>query len=335
MFRPCKMNMEQKFSEGNIGLLELNTTPQSKEDEIEDLFMDEEEPDEEDGKQKVRAMAFTDYSELEPRLKMEQKSKYLCYGPELTKKGQHHWQGYVYWISPRSIRACAKAYGCTFKVARGSAERNRVYCGAGLYICPKKIKIKQPNPEFKEFGKIPQQGERNDLIQLRDQIIDGKRVDEIMTENPVAYHKFGRTLNALEDVILRKKYRTAMTTCDWYWGPTGVGKSHTCFHGYDPDKCYILPNDRGWWDGYKGQEIVIINEYRGWIPYDELLQLIDKWPYNVRRRNREPTPFTSKHVIITCSMPPEDIYVHRNENDNINQLLRRIKVIRCEREVPE
>lgn len=60
---------------------------------------------------------------------------------------------------------------------------------------------------------------------------------------------------------------------------------------------------------------------------NELLMMIDKHPnYFVRRRGREPLPFTSKKVIITSSMSPEEVYHNLAENDKLEQLLRRIKV---------
>ena len=76
-----------------------------------------------------------------------------------------------------------------------------------------------------------------------------------------------------------------------------------------------------------GQDTVILNDFRGNLKYEELLQLVDKWPKSVKRRNRQPMPFVSKHIIITSSLPPEQVYVQRNEKDSLDQLLRRITVI--------
>ena len=141
------------------------------------------------------------------------------------------------------------------------------------------------------------------------------------------FHMYGRTLTKLEDLRMRKLFRNFMTQGVWIWGPTGTNKSRMAFEGFTPETHYNLVNDRGWWDGYCQQETVIINDFRGWIPYDELLQLVDRYPYSVRRRGREPMPFLSKKVIITSALPPSKVYCNRNEGDSIEQLLRRFDVI--------
>lgn len=128
---------------------------------------------------------------------------------------------------------------------------------------------------------------------------------------------------------MRRKFRTEMTTCDWLYGPTGTGKSHAAFKDFTPDTHYVWKSDNGWQDGYAQQPTVIINDFRGEIPYNELLQMVDKWPYYVKRRGREPMPFTSKHIIITSSLPPDAIYHRRLEEDSLEQLNRRINLVYC------
>ena len=130
-------------------------------------------------------------------------------------------------------------------------------------------------------------------------------------------------------MLLRKRFRTEMTQGIWYHGPTAVGKSHKAFEGFDPQTHYVwkLNEKSGWQDGYAGQETVIINDFRGEIPYNEMLQLVDKWPHSVPRRGREPAPFLAKTVIVTSSLSPAQVYHRRAEEDSLNQLLRRFDVI--------
>lgn len=239
--------------------------------------------------------------------------RYLCYGIEICPTtGKKHLQGYVYWNNPRSERACCKLYKCWMRCCIGSDDDNTIYT--------------TKDGQVFEFGTKPHQGERNDLLTLVHEIKNGTEVDEIALERPMLYHQYGRTLNRIEDILLRQKWRTEMTTCDWLWGETGCGKSHSALSTYDPKTHYLYRNDNGWWEGYKQQPVVVINEFRGEIKYKELLELIDKWPYFVKRRNREPIPFTSKHIIITSSLPPQEVYHNIHAKDHINQLLRRINV---------
>ena len=120
-------------------------------------------------------------------------------------------------------------------------------------------------------------------------------------------------------------FRTWITTCDWRYGLSKTGKSAAAFKDYHPDTHYRWKlNDKGWQDGYKGQEIIIINEFRGQIQYSELLDMIDCYPFDVCRRNFGPIPFMAKHIIITSSMQPNAIYKLLAENDSLDQIYRKL-----------
>lgn len=267
-----------------------------------------------------RAMAFTSFRKEEPTFDATN-MKYLAYAKETcptTKR--EHWQSFVYWKNAKTLSAAGKALGNAHcEHMRGSFAQNEAYCSKeGKLI---------------EHGIKPKQGARGDIEDICNAIMNEEiTCDDIAIENPVAYHQYGRIFNKVEDLMMRKKFRTEMTTCEWIWGPTGVGKSHHAMKNYNPDTHYIYRNDNGWWEGYTQQETVIINDFRGEIKYNELLQLIDKWPHYVKRRCREPMPFTSKHIIITSSLPPEAIYHNRLAEDMIEQLMRRIIVTHLTKE---
>lgn len=260
-----------------------------------------------------RGWCFTSFDKEPPKWN-EKSMRYLIYGKEICpESGREHWQSFVYYKNAKTMTASIKLLGKHHhEKMRGNTEQAIEYC--------KKEK------NYTEVGEEPEQGERKDLDEIKEEIINGKRVEEIMMEAPTMYHQYGRTLEKIEDVIMRKKYRTEMTEGIWLWGETGVGKSHKAFENYNEENCYQWTNDNGWWDGYRQQETVIMNDFRGEISYNMLLQLIDKWPMKVSRRGREPMPFLSKKIIITSSKSPEQIYRHRDEEDKIEQLLRRLKV---------
>jgi len=248
-------------------------------------------------------------------------AKYGIYGFELAPTtGTPHLHAHLYYENPRAINGIKKKLDkfqkSRIEYSKGDSLSNRNYC------------IK--DGDFYEYGKMPTQGERTDLQSLRDKISNGTRVDEIVMENPIAFHTYGRTLERIETIVMRKKFRTEMTKGIWYYGATGVGKSHKAFEDYDPETTYIKNTNTKWWDGYKQQDTVILNDFRGEISYNELLNLVDKWPLNVPVRNREDIPFTSKKLIITSSLRPEEIFKNRNRSDSIEQFRRRFEILEME-----
>lgn len=248
------------------------------------------------------------------------KYKYIFAGEETCPDTDRtHWQMYISYKSARAATAVIRDLTPRHvEPMRGSIAQNKSYCE------------KEGRPAF-EFGERPAQGARGDLVALKEAISSGKRtVRDIVLEDPLTYHKYGRTLSKVEDVALSRKHRTERTEGLWLYGPTGTGKSHIAFADYTAESHYVHPvNDNGWWDGYQQQPIVVINDFRGEIPYGVMLNLVDKWPFSVPRRCREPIPFTSKKVIITSSQSPEQVFNRRAEEDSIEQLLRRFEVKQC------
>lgn len=206
--------------------------------------------------------------------------------------------------------------GITFLKMDRSCEENRNYCSKdGKYL---------------EGGVLPSQGKRTDLSDIRDKILSGTKVSDLAEEDPDLYHQYGRTLEKLEDIYLEKVKRTEMTMGVWFYGKSGVGKSYKAGElAKKYGKSYKFSKlDKGWWDNYRGEEVVIIDDFRGAeITYDQLLEMVDKYEYSVPRRGRAPFPFTSLLVIVTSPLPPWEVYKRRHENDGLDQLLRRFTVV--------
>jgi len=280
-----------------------------------------------------RAFCFSSFNEEKPQW-CNKTMRYLCFAPEICPTtGAHHWQSFVYFKHDKTNSAAAKFLSKNMKkhINVEPKSKHSTFTQCKFYISgpyEKDDKKKEENEEFEEFGILPKQGARSDLEKVAESINEGGSVDQLAVDDPYMFHQYGRTLEKLEDLAHRKKFRQWMTKCTWYYGKTGTGKSHMAFKDYNPDTCYIFNSeDKGWWDGYAGHDTVIINEFRGELKYKVLLELIDKWPYNVPRRNRAPTPFLAKRIIVTSAVTPEDIYVNLSERDSLDQLYRRIDLV--------
>jgi len=62
-----------------------------------------------------------------------------------------------------------------------------------------------------------------------------------------------------------------------YWGPTRTGKTRKAWEEAGADAFVKDPNTK-WWDGYRGQENVIIDEFRGLINISHMLRWLDRYP---------------------------------------------------------
>lgn len=281
---------------------------------------------------KKYSWCFTSFEIEKPKFDNE-KMKYLCFSPEVCPTtGKPHWQGYFYLYNQMTMSAIKKKINGSWKLipCDGSPQQNIIYCGAEDYVKDGKQKLK--NPLFEEFGVRPEMGKRTDLVELKENLVSGKcSIDNILIENPVAYHQYGRTLEKIDSLINSKKFRMLENMPDvvWYYGETGAGKSHKLFEGYNPETHYLLNvKDSGFWEGYKLQKIILINEFRGEMKFNDLLQLCDKWPYTVKSKGKACMPCMAETVIISSCKRPEDIYNHSlDDKDNIEQFLRRCKIV--------
>lgn len=291
--------------EGNINL-DLNGI-----DEISEEIEDE-------NTYRNRNWVFTinNYTEENYTEVLELDCKYLIVGKEIGKlKKTPHLQGYIEFKDAKSFKKMKKLLPRAWLGARkGTAEQASDYC--------------RKDKNYFEKGTMSKQGERKDLMVIKEKILNGESVNSIALEEPILYHKYGRTMNKLEEIVFSKRKRTEMTEGKWIYGNSGTGKSKHAFKNFDYKTHYIYPCEKnGWCDNYTGQDIVIFDDYCiEDHTFRQLLKLVDihpsvQWP----RRNKSPIPFTSKQVIITCDRHPREIFGWTtNERD---EFMRRFDIL--------
>lgn len=88
-----------------------------------------------------------------------------------------------------------------------------------------------------------------------------------------------------------------------FWGPTGTGKSR---RAWDEATLAAYPKDprTKFWDGYRGQEHVVMDEFRGDIDIAHLLRWFDRYPVIVEVKGSS-VVFAAQKIWITSNIPPE------------------------------
>jgi len=231
--------------------------------------------------------------------------RYAIYQLEVGVSGTFHWQGYFELFNPAKLATIRKFDGLGtghFEQRLGTRDQARDYC--------RKADTRVPNSDPVEFGSFGAggQGRRTDLADACSLIKDGKTLREVSAEHPETVVKYARGLRVYRSLVLQP--RDFKTECTILYGAPGVGKSHWCsVEGAGKTICWAPAMDKGavWFDGYDGQEILVLDDYRGEISFTMLLRLLDKYPYKVPIKG-DFVEFVSRQVYITTNLDPRTWY---------------------------
>ncbi len=226
---------------------------------------------------------------------------YLVYQKEKGESGTEHFQGVVFFKNKRTFRSVRSILpdGCHIESMKGTLDQAVAYC------TKEDTRIEGPW----KFGEKPAgQGGRTDLLAVKKMIDEGHSEKEIADKCFGTWCRHDRAFKRYR--VLTTPGRTWQTTLIVYWGPPGTGKSSHALELGSDSQYWLPPPDKNgsvWWDGYDGQETVVIDEFYGWIRRDILQRVVDRYPYYVQTKGGS-TPFVAKTIIITSNKPPEMWY---------------------------
>lgn len=111
--------------------------------------------------------------------------------------------------------------------------------------------------------------------------------------------------------------------CFVFWGESGMGKSRMAWERGGLESYPKIPSTK-FWDGYRGQSTVIIDEFRGGIGIEHLLRWLDRYPVLVEIKGSA-VPLVAKEIYITSNLHPNQWYPNL-DTLTLNALLRRLEI---------
>jgi len=108
-----------------------------------------------------------------------------------------------------------------------------------------------------------------------------------------------------------------------YWGRTGSGKSRRAWDEAGVEAFSKNPNTK-WWDGYRGEEAVIIDEFRGKIDISHLLRWLDRYPVSVEVKGGT-RALNAKKLWFTSNIHPS-LWYPEIDSQTYDALLRRLTI---------
>lgn len=258
----------------------------------------------EDKEKRFRGWVFTKWSNCDFE---SIKCKYIVVGHEFAPTtGKEHWQGYVEFKDPKGISAVKKIFndnGMYLWKRKGTPEDASIYC--------------KKDKEYVEYGQISQQGKRTDLEVLRKMIKEKKEDFEIVEE--VTSLMAVKCIDTVRNKMIAP--RTEKPRVEWLHGETGCGKSRMAVEKFnnDYDSCDFV---NGFLIGYTGNDNVLFDDFRGQIPLNTLLKMLDRYKCVVNTKGGC-CHFSPKYIIFTSPFDYKKTYSNC-KNENLLQLKRRI-----------
>lgn len=260
-----------------------------------------------------RAWCYTlnNYSDDEYAELQATECKHHVIGKEVGTEGTPHLQGHVYFENKKSLAQVKKLQ------PRAHWEQTRNILEAVNY-CEK-------DGDIWEQGERPKDPKKQGQAEKRrwDEALAAAkegRVDDIPSDIQLRYYG---TIKRIRMDHAPKLPALDELQNEWRYGPTGTGKSRDTRTQY-PD-AYIKAADTHWWNGYRGEDVVIIEDFDKYhVKVGFHLKIwLDHYDFPAETKGGE-MRIRPKKIIITSNYHPAEIW---DDDKTVQPILRRVKLV--------
>lgn len=226
--------------------------------------------------------------------------------------GYRHWQVLVVLRRKGSLSTLKDIFGRTIhaELSRSSA--------ANEYVWKEDTRVGE---QF-EYGALPfKRNDPKDWEQIWDLAKKGD-LNGIPADVRIQCYRTLRTIRsdyAVPEAMVRR--------CVVFCGRTGTGKSR---RAWEEASLSAYPKDprTKFWDGYRDQEHVVIDEFRGSIDISHMLRWLDRYPCLVEIKGSS-TVLVARSIWITSNVHPRNWYPDL-DGPTVEALLRRLEITEFE-----
>ena len=258
---------------------------------------------------------------------------YFCMADEIATTGTYHTHIFLYSPSPMRFSTIKGRFPTAhIEKAYGSAKDNRDYIRKeGRWADTEKAETAVPET-FEEWGDLPSEKEESspDKYRLLQSLREGMTPLEAVEDNPDRFYHY-REIETVRQSILEDTYSTIMRQVEvtYLFGASGTGKTRGIFERHNPKSICRITDYGGKngvrFDSYRGQEVLVFEEFHSQIPISAMLNYLDIYPIMLPARyNDRVACYTT--VYLTSNIPLEAQYqeIQRYQLETWYAFLRRI-----------
>lgn len=233
--------------------------------------------------------------------------RYFVFQLEQGEKGTNHHQMYLSFVHAKSFDHMKENFPTAhIEEMKGSPLQASEYC--------KKTSISYSDFDFdsfemepiesnnyREWGDLPQQGKRNDLIKIYDMLSDDKPMQKIMDEYPSYYLRYRNSLHTVWQDIMEEKFKSSFRYLNVLYisDIPGIGKTRYVMEKHGYENVYRVSNYKNPFDTYKCEDVILFEEFRESLPVEQMLNYLDGYPLKLPARYNDKVACYTKVYIIS------------------------------------
>nr|WAE42397.1 MAG: replication associated protein [Cressdnaviricota sp.] len=242
--------------------------------------------------------------------------KYLVVGKEVGESGTPHLQGFVCFAQAKTLSA-VRRLGARFhwESRKGTHLQASAYC-------------KKDDQAFFEKGDLPLSAVQKGAAEKERwegafSAVEEGRLEDVPKD--ILCNHLKSIEYAVARVALGKRKLETLEEWqhEWRYGETGTGKSEVS-RSENPG-AYIKNPNNVWWDGYTGQDVVIIDDFDKYQVKQggDMKRWLDKYAFQAESKGKMEM-IRPRKIIVTSNYHPNEIW---QDEQTLEPILRRVKLI--------
>lgn len=261
---------------------------------------------------------------------VEKGIKYIILSKEFHQDGEEHHHMFISFEAPLKLKRedmntfdlnkDDRTFHANIKSVKSPKDAINYVKKEGTYItygrCPYNIPLSTK--------------EKNELLSTQD-------LNKLVEDGTVSIFKIP-TLQRARDILRlesQRRKKAEKPTVHWFYGETGTGKTFSAYDAaiarFGEMGTWISQRDDKWFDGYIGQQGVILDDIRpSTFNFSFMLRLLDRYPIEVPIKGGFAS-WRPKEIWVTAPGTPRELYRNyttKEPYEGIEQLERRIDDLR-------
>jgi len=246
---------------------------------------------------------------------------YTSFQLEQGEQGTYHHQVYISFTNAKSFETIKKIFPTAhIEKMRRTPRQASDYC----------LKEDTRIEDSVSWGELPIQGKRSDLEDIYSMLQENYSDKEIRDAYPSQYIRYKDKIQTVRQEMLEEKYRTTFRQLETIHlsDRPGIGKTRYIMETHGYENVYRVSDYKHPFDAYRGESVIVFEEFRSSLPIEEMLHYLDGYPMRLPARyNNKVACYLKVYIVSNWQYEQQYENIQANYPETYKAFERRISFI--------